>query len=176
MKTKNYFLPLLFLPILLNGCVEINEEFSKVRDKVIENFGDDYNSEAQFSIGSVELTISSWIVNAFEEDELPSEILDKVSSVQVGIYKKVRGNTSHNINTLKDIESNMQESGWKSIVRSSTENEMTAVYIRKNVEEMLERLFIINLEDDELVLVEVEGDLREAIATIIKEKGMKINI
>jgi hypothetical protein len=176
MKTKKYFLPILLLPLFINGCVEINEEFSKVRDKVIDNFGDDYKSEVQFSIGSVGLTISSWIIDSAQEDELPSEILDNVSSVQVGIYKKVRGYTSHDINTLKDIESNMQESGWKSIVRSSTEKELTAVYVRKNVEEMLDRLFIINLEDDELVLVEVEGDLSEVIATVIKEKRMKINI
>jgi hypothetical protein len=176
MKTKKYFLPILLIPLFINGCVEINEEFSKVRDKVIENFGDDYKSEVQFSIGSVGLTISSWIVDAAEEDELPSEILDKVSSIQVGVYKKVRGNTSYKINTLKDIESNMREGGWKSIVRSSKEKELTGVYIRKNAEEMLDRLFIINLEDDELVLVEVEGDLKEAITTVIKEKGMKINI
>ena len=176
MKTKMYFLPVFFLPLFLNSCVGIDEEFSKVRNVVIKNFGDDYKSEAQFSIGSVGITVSSWIVDTVEEDELPSEILDNVSSVQVGIYKKIKGNTSHNISILKEIESNMQESGWKSIVRSSTDKGLTRVYVRKNVNEMLKRLFVISLEDDELVLVEVEGDLKEAIATVIKEKGMKINI
>ena len=46
----------------------------------------------------------------------------------------------------------------------------------KDSGEILDRLFVISLEDDELVLVEVEGDLKEAISTVIREKGMKINI
>jgi len=176
MKTNICFLSLLLLPLILNGCVGINEEFSKISEEVINNIGDDYKSEAQFSIGSVGITVSSWFIDAAADDDLPAEILDDVSSVQVGVYKKIKGNNSLNITTLHDIESKMQESGWKSIVRSSSDRELTAIYIRKNLDEILDRMFVINLDGDELVLVEVEGDLKEAISTVIKEKGMKIDI
>ena len=70
----------------------------------------------------------------------------------------------------------MSESGWKSIVRSSSNGELSAVYVGYNPDESLNRMFVINLDGDELVLVEVKGDLKEAIATVIREKGMKINI
>jgi hypothetical protein len=70
----------------------------------------------------------------------------------------------------------MSESGWKSIVRSSDTGELTAVYVRKNRAETLDRMFVISMDGDELVLVDVEGDLKEAIATVIREKGMKIDI
>jgi len=176
MRTKTLFMSLLFLPLFLNGCIGINEEFSEIRDEVIKNFGGEYKSEVQFSIGSVGISVSSWFVDAAAEEDIAADILDDVSSVQVGIYKKLRGTTSPDINTLRVIEDKMSENGWKSIVRSSDTGELTVVYVRKNRAETLDRMFVISMDGDELVLVDVEGDLKEAIATVIREKGMKINM
>jgi len=176
MKTKFHILLLTLIPLLLNGCIDVNEEFSSVRDLVIMNIGNDYKSEFQYSIGSVGITVSSWVIDTAEDTELPSEILDDVSSVQIGVYKKLKGVASYNISTLNEIESSMQKRGWKSILRSSTSNELTGIYVRKNQREILDRLFVINFDHDELVLIEVEGNLKEAISTVIREKGMKIDI
>ncbi|MCW8812561.1 MAG: DUF4252 domain-containing protein, partial [Chlorobium sp.] len=90
--------------------------------------------------------------------------------------KKLRESNPPDMNTLRHIEDKMFQSGWKSIIRSSDNGELTAVYVRKNRAETLDRMFVINLEDDELVLVDVKGDLKEVIATAIREKGMKINM
>ena len=176
MKTKFIFLPILFLPFFLNGCIGINDEFEEIRDEVINKFGGEYKSEIQFSIGSVGISVSSWFADIAADEDLAADILDDVSSVQVGIYKKLRGTTSRDINTLRDIENKMSQSGWISIVKSSENGELTAVYIRKNHAEKLDRMFVISLDDDELVLVDVEGDLKEVIATAIREKGIKADI
>ncbi|MBK9098809.1 MAG: DUF4252 domain-containing protein [bacterium] len=176
MKNKFILLSILLLLFPLTGCIGINEEFSKIRDSVIKSFGEEYHSEVQFSLGSVGMTLSSWIVDVSEEENLSSDILDDVSSIQVGVYEKIKGSNEKNISALYDIESEMQKSGWKSIIKSSSNNELAAVYIRNDNEDILNRLFIINYDGSELVLVEVEGDLQEAIAAVIKEKGIKINI
>jgi len=176
MKTKIFFIPILLLPLLLNGCLRINEEFEHVRDVVLLSFGNDYKSEYQFSIGSVGVTVSSWVIDASSDDDIAADILDDVSSVQIGVYKKLRGTNASDFQILNDIEPEMRASGWRSIIRSSTENELTGIYIRNEKVEMLNRLFVISLENDELVLVEIEGDLNEAIATVINEKGMDIDI
>lgn len=176
MKNKIYLLPILFLPLFLNGCLGINEEFESVRDVVLLSSGNDYKSEFQFSIGSVGVTISSWAIDVSSDEDIASKFLDEVSSVQVGVYKKIRGTNSSDFQILNDIESEMQENGWRSIIRSSSEKELTGIYVRKDKQEVLNRLFVISLEDDELVLVEVEGDLKEALANVIKEKGMDIEI
>ncbi len=175
MKIKVFFLSFILL-FTLNSCIDVNDEYVNVRNKVIENFGDDYKSEVQFSLGSVGITVSSWIVNTSENDDLASDILDDVSSIQVGVYQKLKGSSTPNISTLHDIEKNMLESGWKSIVMSSEDNDLSAVYVRKNSQEILNRLFIINYDGEELVLVEVKGDIKEAVSTVIREKGMKVNI
>jgi len=176
MKTKYYLLPILLLPLLLNGCLGINEEFENVRDVVLLSSGNDYKSEFQFSVGSAGITVSNWVIDASSADDITSEILDDVSSVQVGVYKKLRGTSSPDFQTLQEIEPEMQASGWRSIVRSYTDKELTGIYVRDDGEELLNRIFVISLEDDELILIEVEGDLREAMTTIIKEKEMKIDI
>jgi len=175
MKIKLFFLSFTLL-LTLNSCIDVNEEFVNVRNKMIKNFDDDYKSEVQFSLGSVGITVSSWMVNTSENDELASDILADVSSIQVGVYQKFKGSSTLDISTLHDIEKNMLESGWKSIVMSSEDNDLSAVYVRKNPNEILNRLFIINYDGEELVLIEVEGDLKEAVSTVIREKGMKINI
>ncbi|MCW8810789.1 MAG: DUF4252 domain-containing protein [Ignavibacteriaceae bacterium] len=176
MKTKILFLPILFLPLFLNGCIGINKEFGDIRDEVIKNFGGEYKSEIQFSVGSAGISVSSWFVDATADEDIAADILDDVSSVQVGVYKKLRESNPPDMNTLRHIEDKMFQSGWKSIIRSSDNGELTAVYVRKNRAETLDRMFVINLEDDELVLVDVKGDLKEVIATAIREKGMKINM
>lgn len=176
MKTKIFLVSILLLPLLLNGCLGINEEFEGVRDVVFLSIGNDYKSEFQFSVGSIGITVSSWVVDASTDDDFPSEIMNDISSVQVGVYKKLQGTTSPNFQTLLEIEPEMQASGWKSILRTYTNNEITGIYVRNDKGEQLNRLFVISLEDDELVLVEVEGDLNEAIATVIREKGMDIVI
>jgi hypothetical protein len=175
MKIKLFFLSFTLL-LTLNSCIDVNEEFVNVRNKVIKNFGDDYKSEVQFSLGSAGITVSSWIVNTSENDELASDILADVSSIQVGVYQKFKGSSTLDISTLHVIEKNMLESGWKSIVMSSEDNDLSAVYVRKNPNEILNRLFIINYDGEELVLIEIEGDLKEAVSTVIREKGMNINI
>jgi hypothetical protein len=175
MKIKLFFLSFTLL-LTFNSCIDVNDEFVNVRNKVIKSFGDDYKSEVQFSLGSVGITVSSWILNTSENDEVASDILADVSSIQVGVYQKFKGSSTLDISTLHDIEKNMLESGWKSIVMSSEDNDLSAVYVRKNPNEILNRLFIINYDGEELVLIEVEGDLKEAVSTVIREKGMKINI
>jgi hypothetical protein len=176
MKTKFIFLPILFLPFFLNGCIGIDHEFEEIRDEVIKKFGGEYKSEVQFSIGNVGISVSSWIADVAADEDLAADILDDVSSVQVGVYKKLRGTNSRDINALRDIEDKMSQSGWKSIVKSSEDGELTGIYIRKNHAEILDRMFVINLDDNELVLVDVQGDLKEAITTAIREKGIKANI
>ena len=175
---RNKFFLLLFLLFLLfmNGCIGINKEFTEIRNGVLNNLDSDFRSEYQFAIGSVGITLSSWFVDVAADEELPVEILEDVSSVQVGVYKKIRGESAPSITTLRELEDEMSEKGWKSIVLTCDDNELNGIYIRSDPNETLDRLFVISLNAEELILVEVEGDLREVISTVIREKGMDIKI
>lgn len=174
MKNKIFFLSFLFLPLFLGGCIGINEDFAEIRNGVLNNLDDDFRSEYQFSVGSVGITVSSWFVDAAADEDLPADILDDVSSVQVGIYKKIRNTSSPDIKTLRELEDEMRQKGWKSIVLTCDRDELNGIYIRRDPSETLNKLFVISLNDEELILVEVEGDLKEVITTVIRDKGLDI--
>jgi hypothetical protein len=176
MKNKIILLPILFLPLFLSGCIGINEEFAEIRNEVLDNLDDEFRSEYQFSVGSVGITVSSWFVDAAAEEDLAGDILDDVSSVQVGVYKKIRSAKSPDITTLRELEDEMIQKGWKSIVKNCEGDELSGIYIRSNPNETLDRLFVISLNNEELTLVEIEGDLKEVISTVIREKGMNIHM
>ena len=173
--SKRFFTTLIVLTFLLIGCISINQEFSELRDVLISEFGDEYQSEAQFSVGSLGITVSSWFVDALADNDFIVDVMKEVSSVQVGIYE----NTSHStnpskLNTLSAIDEQMKLNGWKNIVKSIELDELTSVYLRANKNEQLKRMFIINSNGDELVLLEVEGDLKDVIDIVIHEKGLKL--
>lgn len=177
-KMKNriiIFLSLLLL-FIFNGCVGITEDFEEIKNKIISQLEDDYKSQIQFSVGSAGITISTWFVDFAADEEFISDMMNDVSGVQVGVYERIKGSDPPNFTTLRAIEDDMQSNGWKSIVRSFDGEELSAVYLRSNSDEMLKRIFVINYTEDELVLVEVEGDLKQVISTIIREKGIEINM
>ena len=68
----------------------------------------------------------------------------------------------------------MKSKGWKYIVRSVEGDGITAIYISTDPEEMLNKIYIINLSNDDLVIVEINGDLKKVISYAIEEKNFKI--
>ena len=168
--------PVLFLLFISTGCIEVNDEFTGMRNKIISHFNNDYKSEVQFSVGSVGITISSWIVGAAQDEEFVDDMMREVDGVQIGVYKKLTSEDEKGFAVLNEIEEDMQEIGWKSFIRSYDNGEVTAIYLRTNPDEYLKRLFVISSDDDQLVIVEVKGDLKELISTAIREKSFKIDM
>ena len=165
------------LLFFLNGCIGVNKQFSDVKDKIIGGLGNDYKTEFQFSVGSEAITISSWFVDLAADQEYADDMLREISSVQVGIYNRVEGsNAKADFGTLQSIDEEMNIKGWKYIVRSVDGKEVTAIYLSDDPEEILNRMFIINLSDEELVIIEVNGDLKKVISYAIEEKEFDIKM
>ncbi len=78
--------------------------------------------------------------------------------------------------TLNSIDEEMHSNGWKYIVRTIDNNELTTIYISADPEELLQKMYVINLNDDELVIVEVNGDLKKVIAYAIEERSFNLKM
>ncbi len=181
MVMKNKFILLsvsLFLLVLsLTGCIGVNRQFNEVKNKIMGNLGEDYKTEYQFSVGSAIINVSSLFVDLTAEQEYIDDMLREISSVQVGVYKRIEGKShSNDFNTLNLIDLEMSKGGWKYIVRTLDSNEFTTIYISAVPDELLEKLYVVNLKDDKLVIVEVNGDLKKVIGYAIEERkfGLKI--
>ena len=179
MKSSRIFIYIItfFLLILLTGCIGVNRQFSEVKDKIMGELGNDYKTEFQFSVGSAAITISSWFVDLAADQDYIDEMMREISNVQVGVYNKVEGSDAKaDLGTLQSIDEEMNKKGWKYIVRSVDSNELTAIYLSDDPEEILNRMYIINLSDDELVIIEVNGDLKKVISYAIEEKEFDIKM
>jgi len=179
MKTSRiiiYVVTFFFL-ILLTGCIGVNKQFSDITDKIVGRLENNYKSEFQFSIGSAAITISSWFVDFAADEEYIDEMMREISSVQVGIYNRLETiYKKPNLATLQSIDEEMRIKGWKYIVRSVDNNELTAIYLSDDPAEILNEMYIINLRDDELVIIEVNGDLKKVISYAIEERNFNFKM
>ena len=176
-KSITLILSLSLLLLSLNGCIGVNRQFSEVKNKIIGELGNDYKTEFQFSVGSSAITISSWFVDLAAEEEYIDEMMREISSVQVGVYNRVEGSDAKaNFGTLQSIDEEMQNKGWKYIVRSVDNEELTAIYLSDDPVELLNKMYVINLSDEKLVIIEVNGDLKKVISYAIEEKKFDLKM
>jgi len=104
-------------------------------------------------------------------------MMREISSVQVGIYNRLETiYKKPNLATLQSIDEEMRIKGWKYIVRSVDNNELTAIYLSDDPAEILNEMYIINLRDDELVIIEVNGDLKKVISYAIEERNFNFKM
>ncbi len=179
MKTKSIILVVLisFFLVTLTGCIGVNRQFSEVKNKIMGELGDDYKTEFQFSVGSAAITISSWFVDLAADQDYIDDMLREISSVQVGVYNRIEdAKYKADLNTLNSIDGEMNKNGWKYIVRTIDNDELTIIYISADPEELLEKMYVINLSGEELVIVEVNGDLKKVISYAIEEKKFDVKM
>jgi len=178
MKRKNptiiFIAPILLL--FLTGCIGVNRQFSEVKEKILGELDSDYKTQFQFSVGPTLIHVSSWLVDLSADEEYVDDMMREISSVQIGIYEKVSEYKDNlNFNTLRSVDEHMRDNGWKYIVRSADHDELTAVYLSNDPDEVLKKMYVISLEDEKLVIVEVNGNLQKVISYALKEKSFKIN-
>jgi hypothetical protein len=70
----------------------------------------------------------------------------------------------------------MNIKGWKYIIRSVDGNEVTAIYLSDDPEEILNKMYVINLSDEELVIIEINGDLKKVISYAIEERKFNLKM
>lgn len=179
MKTKSIILLIVtpFILLTLTGCIGVNRQFSEVKNKIMGELGEDYKTEFQFSVGSSLIHVSSWFVDLAADKEYVDDMIREISSVQIGVYNRIEG-TKHkaDLSTLNSIDEEMQSNGWKYIIRTIDSNELTTIYISADPEELLQKMYVINLNDDELVIIEVNGDLKKVISYAIEERSFNLKM
>ncbi len=176
-KSLPLIISLSLLLLFLNGCIGVNKQFGEVKDKILGELGNDYKTEFQFSVGSSAITISSWFIDLAAEEEYIDEMMREISNVQVGVYNRVEDSDAKaNFSTLQSIDEEMHNKGLKYIVRSVDNEELTAIYLSDDPGEILNKMYVINLSDEKLIIIEVRGDLKKVISYAIEEKKFALKM
>lgn len=173
MKNKKFYnLIFIIFPVLFfTGCFGVNGEFKSIRNEILYDAKTDFETDTEFAVGSFGLAVAGSIVKLSDNKENVEEILENISHVQVGVYKKsINNNLTSDFNFVKKINKKMEKNGWRFIVRSKEDDKVTGIYVNNNYDVEFNRIFVISLNDDELVMVQVEGELEKVIEAALHDK------
>ena len=171
-KKIKFVMGILLVALLSTGCIGVDRGFRSVRDYVLDSSNNQLEKEFEFSLGSVSITMAELAMNFTDIEEPIGEVLSEISSVQVGIY-----NNNYDVKIepsfeeAKFLTSKMKDAGWDCIVRSVDGSDMAIVFVKAHDDE-LNQLFVISVNNEEVVLVEVLGNLHKVIEIAIREKGL----
>ena len=164
------------IALLFTGCIGVDRSFRGIRDYVLASSGTEFDKEFEFSFGSVSIGMAEIALNFADVEEPIDEILSEINSVQVGIYNSSsKKKFKSNFEELNFTTNKMKKAGWDCIVRSVDNDEMSAIFVKIHDGE-LNQLFIIVINDDEIILAEVLGKLHKVIEIAIREKGLDFAI
>ncbi len=165
------------VPFLTTGCLTVDRNFVEIRNDILSSVDGEFVTDVQFGVGSVMLGIGSTFVKASDDDDFAAAILDDIDDVMIGVYKRKDNSTNvGDFSLLKKIDKKMMSNGFVYLVKSRTDNKLCAVYVSKTASEHLNKIFVVSLDEQELVIVKVRGNLDRVIAEAVKEKGMNINL
>lgn len=175
-KFSKSFLILMTIALLsftLSGCIGVNRQFTFMKDDLLGQLSNDYQTEVQFSVGPLALQFSSVLVAmADDEHEYTDDMLREITSVQVGVYKNEGSRIKEKYPA--SFNEKMNRNGWKAIVKNYDNGETTFIYINDDLSDGIKKLFVVSLNEEELVMVEVQGDLKEVIAYAVAEKEFEL--
>lgn len=138
------------------GC-RTSSDFNYIEDSIRDGiFPANLDTDFKFSIGS----LSMGILNGFIDDEEEADAyLREVKSVQVGAYKIKNSGKSDSFFIPRNVEHCMVEKGWEPFVTvRSKKGENVSLYFRR-LSKNRASVYVIALEPDELVIVEISGKL-----------------
>ena len=167
------FTALLSLASLLAGCGG-SPTVSEVRWELQRRFPEArFEPEEHVHLGRFTMGLLHGVVRLAashdEDGREEAEVFRQIHAVDVASYKV------HNLPSLDGLAADprfdreLRKHGWSQLVRTHEANESTWVYVRGTGDGVLNNLFVVSLEKDELTLVRVDGRLDKMIAMAMAE-------
>ena len=176
MKIKKITLviSILLIATFLTGCFSVNTNFKRIRNHLFESMELQYEREIEFAVGPAGLLLAGMVIKFSDADEIADDIVGQISRVQIGIYNNDEGNDfDWSFSSLTELVDIMSEKDWECIVRSKSSNEFTSVFVKYD-EDFLNQICVVTLNEREMILAEVNGDLAEVVEIAIREKGFNV--
>ena len=173
MKTKNIIVTItvIFLALTFIGCIGVDSDFREVKSLVIKSTNEKFHKDVEFSVGSVGLSFARFCVSFDDDNEDAEAILSNISEVQIGIYKNSNFGTLHyGYSFFHDIDDKLQEEDWHNIVKHIDGDELTGIYVKYD-DDCINKMYVINIKNNKLSIIRVNGNLENIITYAIKDKG-----
>jgi hypothetical protein len=177
-KTIRYkkinFIVFLFLSFSNYGCFGVNGDFKDLRNEIFKTLNaEEVDKEFEYSASNFEVYLASKIAS-MSDRMIEAEIaLEKISNVQIGVYN-VRENELPSPNIIFHLDKKMREKGWSNLIKSCNHKEGCFVYINLENKDRIKNAFLLNIDSEEIVIIEIHGKLDNLVEQIIKKRGIRI--
>jgi hypothetical protein len=170
MKRTGIILIIFMMP-LLTGCFSVSSYFRDVRSDIIKQVDGEFILDTEFAIGPTLISLAGMFISS-EDDPEAKAILRDISNVEIGVYKRVDASGGSNYRVLQSIDKRMKKHGWRYIVRSCSKDEVSAIYVNRDIDQGINRMFIVSLDNNELAMIQLKGDINHAIETAVHDRGL----
>ncbi len=170
MKNKIIIFPFLALALMMTGCFGVNGDFRQIRNTVFDNVDADFDTEFEISVGRGTIRLAGFFAKHSREVRRYEDVIDDIYKVQVGVYKSNYLDRFHNSRGLfKELSGLMENKKYTQVVRSADEDELVMIYMKTTEESLPFDIFIVAVNDDEAVLVNLKGKLDNVMETLEEE-------
>ncbi|NOZ61137.1 MAG: DUF4252 domain-containing protein [Calditrichaeota bacterium] len=157
---------------LFSGCVMVDRDFRLTRNEIFSSFSDmDLNTEVQFQIGAELITLGRIAIAFTDIEPDVREMLQEIHSLQVGVYQ-IENSKTNLPRIPTNIEQRLKQRGYSAIVKVKDRDENVWIFTRIH-RHRLRAMYVISLDREELVLIEMEGRLGKLIEKAVRDRGFK---
>ena len=175
---KRFTHPLLIsfvLIFLLSGCVFVNREFRQIRNEIFKEIEiKSIDTEVQFQIDPALLMLSRLVISQIDIDPEVKQYIKDIHKIQIGVY---------NLHEVRDkpltipitIAKRLAQKGYEPMVKTRKKDRI--VWIMTQIRgTKLTSMYVVSLEREELVLLEIQGQLERLIEKAIRDHGFNKKI
>lgn len=170
--TLHRWLPLLLPLVLLtsSGCI-YSREIAQTRRDFERQYPDlELKREVVLSFGPGTMGFARWVTGLVRDADaqFASRILEDVRRVKVGVYR-VQGDRERNLDEY-DLPALRRLRGWETAARIREPDEVVWILYREH-RGRVEQMFVAVLDEENLVLTRLDGDLQGILEIALAEKG-----
>lgn len=166
-RTVIPFLAVLSLSSLFVGCASAPST-ETVRWEIQRRFPEArFEREEHIHLGRISMGLLRGLVRMVPGKVEGQAFLTRVHDLEVSTYKVRSLPDLDGIQGETRFERQLAQAGWSMVVRARDEGSHSWVFVRGGQDGVLRNLFVVDLEQDELTLVRIDGRLDKAFAEAI---------
>ena len=137
--------------------------------------GASFDRKIELTLGPVSLLFARLVVRVVPAAEEARAYLRDVSRIEVAVYNAEEMPETMNVSTPKRLKKLINEEGWEMAVKIRDEDEM--LWLLYHIDgDTIKELYVVVLNEEELVLVKIRGKLERLVAHALSEPGTMTGI
>jgi len=152
------------------GCV--NNEFNYIERSLRRQLEPaDLKTNFKLSLGPISMSAIRGIVSFTDADQMAIKHLKNIRKVQVGVYELHDGNVENiKLEVPANAVSKLKKLGWEVFVRVKEKDE-SVVLLYKDLGRNYGSMYVLTINESEVVIVEVVGNLENIIEEALDKKS-----